>query len=83
VRLPTEESDAAFDAWQTARAIRDAELASCAPRNVAACERYHRLCSYFDVCTSSASLNDTARFELVENVHPELSLALVSTSTEV
>jgi PD-(D/E)XK nuclease superfamily len=73
VRLEAEEHDAGYDNWQTARALRDAQLMSRWPRNPDGCERYGRICAYFDVCTGIASLEDPTRFERVQNVHQELS----------
>lgn len=73
VRLETEERDAAFDTWQTARMIREAELANSHPRNPESCGRYGRVCDFFGVCTGSASLDDTNLFRKVEHVHQELS----------
>ena len=73
VRLEEEERDAAHDLWTTARLIREAELEGRHPKNADACERYGRLCSFFDVCTGTASLEDEARFRRVANVHEELS----------
>ena len=73
VRLESEEREAAFDVWQTARSMREAKLARRYPRNPESCVRYGRVCSYFRVCTGSASLEDPAFFERVENVHQELS----------
>jgi hypothetical protein len=74
-RLPEEEREAAFDAWQTARLMREAKAAGIYVRNVNACERYWGMCSYFPVCTRAASLDDPTMFERVDNVHPELTLA--------
>jgi hypothetical protein len=74
VRLAEEEREAAFDAWQTARLMREARATGIYPRNVSSCERYGRMCSYFGVCTKQASLEDASLFEHVDNVHPELSL---------
>jgi hypothetical protein len=73
VRLEADERDAAFDVWQTARALREAQVAERWPRNPDGCERYGRLCGYFDVCTGLASLDDPTRFERVDNVHQELA----------
>lgn len=73
VRLEREERDAAFDAWQTARAIRESELADSWPRNAGSCRRYSRMCSFFDCCAGVASLEDAARFRKLDNLHPELS----------
>lgn len=75
VRLDTEEADAAHDAWATARLIREAELAGRHPRNPDACVRFGRTCTYFDVCSGSASLDDATRFRKVERVHEELTEA--------
>lgn len=71
-RLPEQEEDAAYDAWQTARLIRDAQTANRHPRNPDSCSRYGRTCSYFDVCCGIASLDDELRFQKVENPHREL-----------
>jgi hypothetical protein len=73
VRLESEEREAAFDVWQTARSMREGQLAARYPRNPESCERYGRVCNYFSVCTGSGSLEDAGRFERVANVHQELS----------
>lgn len=73
VRLEADEREAQQDTWQLARAMREDELAGRFPRNPDSCQRYGRMCAYFDVCTGVASLEDPARFERVTNVHPELS----------
>ena len=73
VRLPDEEREAAFDVWQTARRMREDKAAAIWPRNPNACERFNRMCDYFDYCTRAASLDDLTRFQHVDNVHPELT----------
>lgn len=73
VRLEDEERDAAFDTWQTARLIREAQLAGRHPRNPDSCTQWGRTCAYFDVCTGAASLDDASRFRHVERVHEELA----------
>lgn len=75
VRFEDEAKDAAFDVWQTGRLIRDAELAKRWPRNPDSCLRFGRRCSFFDVCTRTASLDDETRYRRTENVHEELTLA--------
>lgn len=75
VRLEADEREAAQDAWQLARSMRESELAGRHPRNPDACQRYGRTCAFFDVCTGVASLDDPQRFERVTNVHQELSEA--------
>jgi len=73
VRLEAEERDAAFDVWQTARLIREAEVAKRWPRNPDACVRYGRECDFFPVCTGAASLDDTTLYRRTDNVHEELA----------
>lgn len=73
VRLEADEHEAALDAWQLTRAMREAEIAGRFPRNPDACMRFGRTCSYLDVCCGTASLDDDTRFERVDNVHQELS----------
>jgi hypothetical protein len=73
VRLEGEMHDARWDTWQIGQQIREAELAHRAPRNPDACDRYGRLCSFFDVCSGAAVLEDRTRFRRSEHVHPELS----------
>jgi hypothetical protein len=73
VRLEAEERDAAFDMWQTARLIREADLAQRWPRNPDACSRFGRTCSFFGVCIGTESLADTTLFRRTDNVHEELA----------
>jgi hypothetical protein len=73
VRLEADEHEATLDAWQLTRAMREAEIVGRHPRNPDACQRYGRVCAFFDVCCGTASLDDTTRFHRVEKVHQELS----------
>lgn len=75
VRLEEEERDAAHDMWMTAVAIREARVSGRWPRNPDGCERYHRMCSFFGVCTRTASLDDAAQFRRAETTHEELTPA--------
>jgi hypothetical protein len=75
VRLADEEREAAFDAWQTAAAIREGRRAGRYPRNPDSCLKYSQVCTFFDVCTGQASLEDPTRFRRVDDVHEELSPA--------
>lgn len=72
VRLESELADARYDVWSTAKTIRDNDLANRHPRNPDACIRYGRTCSFFDVCSGAASLDDAERFERRANPHSEL-----------
>lgn len=73
VRLESEEVDAQWDAWQQSIAIRNNTLMERWPRNPDGCVRYHRLCSYFGVCTGAESITDPALFRHVSDPHEELS----------
>lgn len=73
VRLEDDETEAALDAWHLTQAMLTARRLGHWPRNPDACARYGRVCSFFDVCTKTASLDDETRFRRVANVHPELS----------
>ena len=72
VRLERDEKEHARDVWQTAAQIRLAENGGTFPRNPGACERFHRLCEYFDVCSGNASIDDDSRFRTAERAHEEL-----------
>jgi CRISPR/Cas system-associated exonuclease Cas4 (RecB family) len=71
-RTEEDERDAAFDMWQTARAMADAERMQRFPRNDQACVRWGRTCEYFGVCTREASLDDETKFRRAAKPHEEL-----------
>lgn len=75
VRLENEEREAALDAWQITQLMRESAATGAHPRNADACERFGGMCSFFEVCTGTATLEDAARFVRVENVHQELNEA--------
>jgi hypothetical protein len=72
VRLAEEEREAAFDVWRTGVEIREARRLQVWPRNVDACHRWQRPCTFFDVCSGAASLDDPTRFRRTDNPHEEL-----------
>lgn len=72
VRLERDEAEHARDTWQTAAMIRMSENSGSFPRNPGACERFHRLCEYFEVCSGNASIDDENRFRTAETEHEEL-----------
>lgn len=74
VRLESEEREAAADTWQLTRSMREYELAGRFPRNADACERFGSVCSFFDVCCGTATLDDERRFVKLDSVHAELSM---------
>lgn len=71
VRLEHELDEARFDIWQLGQQIRESERLNRAPRNPDACERYGRVCPFFDVCTGQASLEDPARFRRTTQQGPK------------
>jgi hypothetical protein len=73
VRLEEEEMEAARDTWHIAKFIRESQLSNRWPRNPEACERYHRLCEFWPVCTKAAEIEDTSRFSR-EKPHQELEM---------
>lgn len=73
VRIGSEEDDAAFDLWATARAMREAEYANRYPRHVEACFDFHRPCEFFAVCCGEADINNDALFRTAPRAHEELS----------
>ena len=70
-RLESEEFESARDNWHWAKLIRESQLSNRWPRNPEACERYHRMCEFWPVCTKTASIDDPTRFS-IEKTHQEL-----------
>lgn len=62
-RLEDDEVEAARDVWLWGQVIRQAQATGSWPRNPDACHRYGRFCSYWDVCTGLADIDDPALFE--------------------
>jgi len=73
VLLEDEERDAAFDTWQTARAIAEADRLNRHPRNADACVRWGRLCSFFQVCTGASNIEDSKLFRRASKRNEELA----------
>lgn len=71
VRLEADEREHAFDMWQSARMLREAELSGFAPRNPDACGSFGG-CEYLGVCTGEASLGDDRLFRTSRDPHEEL-----------
>lgn len=82
VRLDSELEEHRFDTWQTAKAIRENELAGRHPRNPDSCVKWNKTCVFFDACTGAASLEDTNLFTRSTQVHPELAGPLPSKEEE-
>jgi hypothetical protein len=61
-RVEEDETEAALDTWNTARDIREADLALRHPRNPDACKGWGQMCEFFAVCTRDADVHDPALF---------------------
>lgn len=59
------------ETWAWSQAMREDRSMGFAPMNPDACHRFGT-CPFFDVCTNRVSLEDTNRYERLDNVHPEL-----------
>lgn len=73
VRLEQELEESRRDTYDTAIMIREAKNAGRAPRNADACMSYGSICSYYEVCAGTASIDDETRFRKLDDVHPELA----------
>lgn len=73
VRLERDDHEHAVDTWQTALAIHEAETHGRFPRNPGSCARFGRLCSFFDVCSGCASIDDETLFRTASEAHEELA----------
>jgi hypothetical protein len=71
VRLEHDEREHAFDMWQSAKMLHEAERSGFAPRNPDACSSFGG-CEYLAVCTGQASLDDDRLFRTASAAHEEL-----------
>lgn len=71
VRLEHDEREHAFDMWQSAKMLHEAERSGFAPRNVDACSAFGG-CDYLGVCTGQESLDDDRLFRTAAGPHEEL-----------
>jgi PD-(D/E)XK nuclease superfamily len=69
-RVGADETEALLDTWNTARDIREADLALRHPRNPDACKGWGRLCEFFAVCTGEADVNDAGMFRSAGDTRP-------------
>lgn len=72
VRLEHDDAEHAKDIAQTAAMIRHAEDRDAWPRSPNACERFRRLCDFFDVCSGEITIDDGTRYETKTSKHEEL-----------
>lgn len=72
VRLEHDEREHAFDMWQSAKLLHEAERSGFAPRNPDACNAMGA-CPYLAVCCGSASLDDDTKFRTAGTAREELA----------
>lgn len=72
VRLEHDDAEHAKDIAHTAAMIRHAEDHDAWPRSPNACERFRRLCDFFEVCEGSTTIDDGTRYETKTSKHEEL-----------
>ncbi len=72
VRLEHDEREHAFDMWQSAKMLHEAERSGFAPRNPDACSSFGG-CEFLAVCTGQASLDDDRLFRTADTAHEELA----------
>jgi len=73
VRFEAELQDARWDTWHTARMIRETKLAGRHVRNPGACVQFGSTCSFFPICSGTASADDEQLYHVRDSAHPELS----------
>lgn len=71
-RSDSDLEDYLFDMWALSKELMEAKKSGRYSRNPAGCQMFSG-CEYWDVCTGSASLDDSTRFEKIETANPELS----------
>jgi len=72
IRLDEDMREYARDTWDATHMLQVARRRDSHPRNPNACERYGRLCSYFDLCTGSSDATDDTRWDIAPSDHDEL-----------
>lgn len=72
-RIESQLKDFLFDAWQSGKQIREAQLANRAPRNPDACFQWGARCSFWSVCTAGMDPAEHPElFRKTDIMHEEL-----------
>lgn len=71
VRLEADERDHAYDTWQQARMMREAELAGYAPKNPDSCSAFGG-CPYLPCCSGETTIDDDSLYRTADTAHEEL-----------
>lgn len=72
VRLEADERDHAFDMWQSAKMLHEAERSGFAPKNSDACGQWGG-CAYLPVCCGERSIDDDMFYRTASGPHEELA----------
>ena len=72
VRLEKDDDGHAYDTWQQARMMREAELAGFAPKNPDSCSSFGG-CPYLPVCSNETTIDDDSLYRTADTAHEELS----------
>lgn len=72
VRLEKDDDGHAYDTWQQAKMMREAELAGYAPKNPDSCSSFGG-CPYLPVCSNETTLDDDSLFRTADTAHEELN----------
>ena len=73
-RLERDIRESQIDIWDTAKAIREAELHDVWLRNPDACiHPFGSVCAFMPVCTNRANIEDTSMYRTADTAHEELN----------
>ena len=72
VRMADEMEEANYDVWQAVQNMHAAATSDRYPRNVDACNSFHRDCEYLPVCAGEASIEDDTLYRTARAAHEEL-----------
>jgi hypothetical protein len=72
VRLEKDDDGHAYDTWQQARMMREAELAGYAPKNPDSCSAFSG-CPYLPVCSHETTIEDDSLYRTADTAHEELN----------
>lgn len=72
VRLEKDDDGHAYDTWQQAKMMREAELAGYAPKNPDSCSSFGG-CPYLPVCSNETTIDDDSLYRTADTAHEELN----------
>lgn len=72
VRLEKDDDGHAYDTWQQAKMMREAEIAGYAPKNPDSCASFGG-CPYLPVCSNETTIDDDSLYRTADTAHEELN----------